>query len=210
MIKTEKKAIFFDLDNTIYPVSSIGDRLFMDLYKLIEQDGRYVGDFQAIRNAIQRKPFQVVAEEFDFHEDLSAKALNVLSEMEYRDIINPFEDFNLTKNLGCLKFLVTTGFTKLQWSKITGLELQKDFEACFVVDPMLSPLTKKDIFEVIMDDYHLKPEEVLVLGDDIHSEIKAAQELGIDAVVYDYTGEGSQLSGYHVISNYEELRDLIS
>ena len=28
-------------------------------------------------------------------------------------------------------------------------------------------------------------DEVLVVGDDLHSEIKAAQDLGIDAVVYD-------------------------
>jgi putative hydrolase of the HAD superfamily len=34
-----KKAIILDLDNTIYPVSSIGDKLFKSLLHLISDSG---------------------------------------------------------------------------------------------------------------------------------------------------------------------------
>jgi putative hydrolase of the HAD superfamily len=66
------------------------------------------------------------------------------------------------------------------------LGIKNDFEAIVVVDPAISVLTKKDVFKNILLQYQLQEKEVLVVGDDLHSEIKAAQELGIDTVLYDY------------------------
>lgn len=211
MNKTAKKAIIFDLDNTIYPVSSIGDKLFNDLFKLIEEDGRYIGSLEVIKDAIQKKPFQVVAKEFNFNQELTARALHALADLEYNDVIKPFDDYLQTRDIDLLKFLVTTGFTKLQWSKINRMELEKDFEACFVVDPAESDRTKKDIFAEIMEEYSLKPQEILVVGDDIHSEIKAGKDLGIDTVLYDYTGKYSDTSDYdgNIITNYDSLKHFI-
>ncbi|GEM_PF-6912179 len=45
----KKAAFIFDLDNTIYPVNSIGDKLFGDLFKTIAKDGRYQGDMKQIK-----------------------------------------------------------------------------------------------------------------------------------------------------------------
>ncbi|WP_262249828.1 HAD family hydrolase [Parapedobacter soli] len=209
MSEMKKKAIIFDLDNTIYPVASIARKLFHDLYELIERDGRYVGDFEEIKQNIERKPFQVVAGEFQFDNELTSNALALLADLEYKDTMAPFDDYPLTKDIDCLKFLVTTGFTKLQWSKIKQLGLQADFEACYVVDPALSQQTKKDVFAGIMDEYRLSAEDVLVVGDDLHSEIKAGRELGIDTVVYDYDGKFGSLEDYHVISNFDKLATFI-
>lgn len=207
----KKKAIIFDLDNTIYPVSSIGEKLFDDLFRLIEEDGRFSGDFDNIKDSIQKKPFQAVAKEFHFDDELTAKALEALSDLEYNDVIEPFDDYLVTRGIDRLKFLVTTGFTKLQWSKIRRMGLEKDFEACFVVDPAMTDRTKKHIFAEIMEEYKLQSEDVLVIGDDIQSEIKAGKELGIDTVLYDHKGKYSGSSGYegNVISNYNSLAQFI-
>ena len=43
-----KKALILDLDNTIYPVSAIGEKLFGKLFHLIIESGDYTGDFQLI------------------------------------------------------------------------------------------------------------------------------------------------------------------
>jgi len=209
MEKMNKKAIILDLDNTIYPVASIGDKLFDELYQLIEQDGSYSGNMEDIKKAIQRTPFQLVAKEFQFSAALTEKALELLMALEYNDIIKLFDDYLLTKQIDCLKFLVTTGFKKLQKSKIRQLNVFNDFDACYIVDPSVSTLTKKDIFKKIMEQYQLEPEEILVVGDDIHSEIKAGKELGIDTVVYDYNGTHTQLSGYTIITDYKELKKFI-
>lgn len=203
-----KKAIIFDLDNTIYPVASIGEKLFDGLFKLIEKDNNFQGSIEDVKDAIQRKPFQDVARDFQFSDDLTKAGLELLSDIEYNDVIKPFDDYLLTKQLDYLKFLVTKGFKKLQESKIRQLSLQNDFEAYYIVDPAVSSLSKKDVFSNIMQQYHLAAEEVLVVGDDIHSEIQAAQDLGIDAVVYNFNGVNAP-EGYNVISHYEELVDYL-
>ena len=209
MKQTNKKAIIFDLDNTIYPAHSIGSKLFDGLFKLIEKDGNFHGTLADVKDTIQRKPFQDVAKEFQFSEDLTKAGSNLLAETEYNDVIKPFDDYLVTREIDCLKFLVTKGFKKLQESKIRQLGLQNDFEAYFIVDPAVSELTKKDVFVTIMQQYHLKTEEILVVGDDIHSEIQAARDLGIDAVVYDFNGAAKKLNGYQVISHYDELKDYL-
>lgn len=209
MIKNKKKAIIFDLDNTIYPVTSIGDKLFDELFEEIEKDQGYVGNIEDIKQAIQRQPFQVVAKDYKFSDSLLKKGLRLLNDLEWSQPMKAFESYSLTKNIKKLKFLVTTGFSKLQWSKIRQLDLERDFEQCIVVDPSQSEQTKKDVFADIMERYKLLPEEVLVIGDDLHSEIQAGKDLRIDTLVYDYNGQYSELTGYKVITDYENLKNFI-
>ena len=78
-----KKAIILDLDNTIYPVSSIGDRLFKSLFSLILENGEYTGEFEQIRFEIMRRPFQYIAEEFSFSESLKADCFKLLADLTY-------------------------------------------------------------------------------------------------------------------------------
>lgn len=206
-----KTAIIFDLDNTIYPVSSIGEMKFGDLFKLIEEDARYKGNLEDIKTEIQQTPFQYVAEEYQFHDELVSKSIHLLKDLEYKGPIKPFEDYKYIKDLNCRKFLVTAGFTKLQWSKIKLLELDKSFEECFVIDPELTDKSKKDVFVEIMEKYNLKPNEVLVVGDDIASEIRGGNELGVDTVLYDFTGKysGSNENDGNIIDNHGDLEDYL-
>ena len=214
MKKIKKKAAIFDLDNTIYPVSAIGEQLFKGLFNLIKTDGRYQGDFSVVKEAIKKRPFQSVAKEFRFDERLTAKAMEFLSDISLEEPIKPFNDYSeyrLQSHEGLLRFLVTTGFTKLQWSKIKQMGLESDFDACFVVDPARSDRTKKDVFVEILAKYKLKPQEVLVIGDDVHSEIKAGKELGMETLLYDHAG-GNQVKAEYdgdIITHYKELENFL-
>lgn len=204
-----KKAVIFDLDNTIYPVASIGDKLFNELFQTIERHGGYQGNIKDIKEAIQRKPFQTVAQDFQFDEELASVGLRLLSSLTYNERIEPFEDFRLVRKLAGLKFLVTTGFTKLQLSKIEQLGIKDNFDEFFIVDPETSTLSKKDIFKEIMERYKLNPKGVLIVGDDINSEIKAGKELGIDTVVYDYLNAFKPSASENIITNYAELEKFL-
>ena len=73
-----KRAIIFDLDNTIYPVASIGDKLIYNLFQLIEKHKGYQGNISDIKNEIMRQPFQVVAKDFHFDNDLTLIGLQLL------------------------------------------------------------------------------------------------------------------------------------
>jgi putative hydrolase of the HAD superfamily len=181
-----KKAIILDLDNTIYSVHSLGHELFASLFNLILEDGNHQEEMDRIKEALLHRPFQVVAKEFGFSEELTKNGIAHLKDLTYRGRIRPFDDYEFVRNLSVDKFLVTTGFLKLQQSKVEGMRLHQDFDEIHIVDPSTSDLTKRDVFAHILQQHGYTKEEVVVVGDDLTSEIKAAQELGIDAVLYDH------------------------
>lgn len=181
-----KKAIILDLDNTLFSTPSIGDKLFADLYYLLEINlNEFEGAIEDIKKDINRKPFPVVAKQYKMTQSLYKDALQLLSELTYNETIEPFPDYSEVTKIVCDKFLVTSGFTKLQNSKVKQLGIEKNFKGIYIVDTILTDNTKKKAFKNIMLSFNYAPSEVLVVGDDPESEITAAEELGIDAVVYD-------------------------
>ncbi len=204
-----KKALILDLDNTIYPVSSIGERLFRSLFELISSHGEFEGPFEAVRREIMRKPFQKVAAEFNFSESLTRQGINLLNNLAYEYDMSPFPDYAEVSRLPHRKFLVTTGFTVMQQSKVKQLGIAGDFEEIHIVDPDQSTLTKKDVFSDIITRHGFTPTELLVIGDDPESEIQAATSLGIDWVLYDTLGFHPELNLPNKISQYSQLRMFI-
>jgi putative hydrolase of the HAD superfamily len=200
---TPKKAIFFDLDNTIYSVSSIADRLFGDLFRLLEESGELNGSLDDVKKELMRIPYQKVAEEHGFSEELTRKGIDLLRHQVYEGPIAPFDDYEEVRRLPVAKFLVTAGFPKLQQSKIDGMNLALDFKEVHVVD--VEKTSKKEVFEEIMHRNHFQPSEILVVGDDMDSEIKAAQELGMAAVLYDKLNLSDGSTPVPVITNYRQL-----
>jgi putative hydrolase of the HAD superfamily len=205
-----KRALILDLDNTIYPVSSIADNLFAQFYKLLEQDPNI--DISVIEDAkgeMTRRPFQHVADDFNFSAALKDKGIQLLKTITYDRPMQPYTDYHHIQNINLDKFLVTTGFTNLQNSKVKQLGIANDFKEILIVDPEISPKTKLDIFKDLMDKYNYKPEDLLVIGDDPQSEIKAAIALGIDTFLYapdnNYTGAVTTYRG----DNLEKVLTII-
>jgi putative hydrolase of the HAD superfamily len=184
-LKLKKEYLILDLDNTIYPVHSIGDALFKTLFELIEKTGEFEGPLELVKRDIMRKPYQVVAKEYRFSDALTTSGIDLLKNLEYTGPIRPFEDYALVSKTPQQKFLVTTGFKKLQESKIRGMKIQNDFTEIRIVDPMTSSITKKDVFLELIVKYALTKQKLLIVGDDPDSELKAAREIGVDAVLYD-------------------------
>lgn len=204
-----KKALILDLDNTLYSVHSIGGELFASLFVLIEQDANHREQMERIKDDIMRRPFQFVARDYGFSEGLTEQGVAFLKNLIYQGKIEPFGDYSFVRGLPLDKFLVTTGFLKLQQSKVEGMKLENDFKEIHIVDPAASERGKKDVFADILRRHGYANEEVLVIGDDLHSEIKAAQELGIDAILYDKFNIHGAATSVVKISDFSELADLL-
>src|SRR5213080_109500 len=117
------KAIILDLDNTIYPVSSI-ESLFDPLLDLVDKDGHHQKDMDRIREETMRRPFHLIAKDYHFSPELTEKCMKHLKELSYQGKIEPFDDYSFIKKLPVDKFLVTTGFPKLQKSKIESMNIK--------------------------------------------------------------------------------------
>ena len=200
-----KKALILDLDNTIYPVSSIGDKLFAPLFDLIKSDEHVSDQFEQIRKEVMRRPFQLVAKEFNFSKELMDKGTELLKNITYNGTIKPFDDYKLIRDLKIDKYLVTTGFKKMQQSKVEAMQLQTDFREIHIIDPSTSDKVKKDLFTDIISRHHYNKADVLIVGDDLNSEIKAAKELGVDAVLYDKLNMYKEEKSVTRITDFAEL-----
>ncbi len=205
-----KKALFIDLDNTIYPAASIGEKLFDKLYKIIATDPYHSANIEEIKQAILRKPFHHVASTFNMDETLYKEALEHLTELEYNEPMQLFPDYSIIRNLNQKKYLITTGFTKLQQSKVVQLGIKADFEEIHIMDFTKSTNTKAHAFKKIMADNNYTPKDVLVIGDDPESEIKAGQELDIDCILYDSLNLFENRKDLNRITNFNELIPLMN
>jgi putative hydrolase of the HAD superfamily len=206
------KAFILDLDNTIYPVNAIAHILFKPLYQLLENHEQEIGKnkLPEIKMLMMKKAWQKIGEQYQFSEELTNKGADVLREMVIDFPMQAFSDYTLLKKFEVKKFLVTMGFRILQNSKIKALNLENDFVETIVNDPETTTDTKKEVFEGILLKYQYKPQEVLVIGDDPESEIKAGQALGIPTVLYDRQNEYHNNLADHRIHNFSELETIVS
>ena len=211
LIKQEamkKKAIIFDLDNTLYSVDSIGEKLFSVLFKLFEDDGSLNIELKNIKRDIMQKPFQTVAAQYSFSKTLIEKCITHLKMLTYHGNLSAFNDYKHVKKIEADKFLVTTGFTRLQQSKIKSLGIANDFKEIHIVDITNYYTTKKEVFSEILLRHNYNVDDVLVIGDDVESEIKAAQQLGIEAVLYNKKVTKEIKVSIKTISDFSELNML--
>ncbi|RYE19390.1 MAG: HAD family hydrolase [Sphingobacteriales bacterium] len=205
------RALIYDLDNTVYPVKSISEDLFADLFKLIDEntEGISQNDINSAKEEVTRRPFQKIADEYGFSEELKQQATELLRTLTYNKPMEPYADYIYVKSFQPDKFLVTTGFIKMQSSKVKMLGIAGDFKQVYIVDPDTTDKTKKDIFEGILQKYNYKTNEVLVIGDDPESEISEAKKVGIKTVLYDPNKKYSTTDADHIIVNHRELSQLL-
>ena len=206
-----KKALIFDLDNTIYPVSAIEGNLFEGLFLLIDNAAHLSDKDKAdAKYELTRRPYHLVADQFNFGPELKENGNDLLKDVIYELPMLPFKDYHSLKATAPLNFLVTTGFTKLQWSKVKMLGIENDFNEIHVVDPILSSRTKKDVFADILTRHNLNNNDVMVIGDDPESEIKAAAELGIETFLFDPAGNYAHVSVTYRSASLKDVLTILS
>ena len=210
-----KKALILDLDNTIYPVGSIAENLFGALFDVLDQHAEIINvddidTVSKIKDEMTRRPFQHIADEFNLDREVRNKLTDILRNMEYTLPMQTYADYQHVRAIPIDKFLVTTGFSKLQWSKVRMLGIEDDFKHIHIVDPDVSQQTKKDVFAGIMKTHNYTPDDLLVIGDDPESEIRAAKTLGIDTFLYDPANKYFYIETTHRSGSLKDIVNILS
>jgi FMN phosphatase YigB (HAD superfamily) len=107
----------------------------------------------------------------------------LFSQIEVKGAMHGYADLAALLELPADLFLVTSGFRRLQTSKIKALGFEALFRAIYV-DAIDEPdrQGKQRLFELISSTYRFDPADVLVVGDSLESEIEAGNRLGIRTV----------------------------
>ena len=207
------KALIFDLDNCLAAADEPGRQLYEPAFHAIRAANHGTLSDAALDRAFAdcwRHPLDWVAANHGFSEAMLSAGWSVLVATEVTQAMRGYADLGSLATLPAQRFLVTSGFRRLQESKIKALNLGPLFTAIHV-DAIDEPsrLGKQGLFELILKDHRLAPAEVLVVGDNADSEIAAGNRLGIRTVQTLRPGVPRADNATFYLRSLTELADLL-
>jgi HAD superfamily hydrolase (TIGR01549 family) len=207
------RAIIFDLDNCLSAADEVGKQLMQPVFDAIREanDGRLSEpELQRAFADCWRIPLDVVAEQHGFSKEMLEAAWKVSVDLEVQDPMCGYEDLRLLRDLPVQRFLVTSGFRRLQESKIKALGFRDLFTEVFI-DAIDEPgrKGKHGWFAEILQRHQLQASEVLVVGDNPDSEIAAGNKLGTPTVQILRPGVPRATTATHYIRDLAELKPLV-
>jgi FMN phosphatase YigB (HAD superfamily) len=208
------KAVIFDLDNCLAAASEVGEQLFKPAFEAMRDANQGTLSGEALDKAFAdcwRNALDWVAAKHGFPEAMLAAGWREFAKTEVTEPMHGYDDLAMLAELPVQKFLVTSGFRRLQESKIKALKLAPFFTAIHV-DAIDEPnrLGKQQLFEKILKDHQLTPAEALVVGDNADSEIEAGNRLGIRTVQTLRPGVPRANNATFYIHSLAELKKLLS
>ena len=207
------KAIIFDLDSCLSAADEPGRQLFQTAFVAIRQANHGSHTEATLRDAFEdmwRLPYDFVARRYTFTPEMFAAGWKELVQVEVTATMFGYGDLSALKELPVVLFLVTSGFRRLQESKIRALGIKPLFTALFI-DAIDEPehRGKEKLIEDILHSNNLVPREVLIVGDNPDSELAVGQRLGIATVQTLRPGVPSSASATHHIRSLHELKAIV-
>lgn len=184
--RTMIKAVIFDLDNCLAAADEPGEQLLAPAFAAMRKANCGTLAEDALGRAFAdcwRCPLDRVATDHGFSPEMLDAGWRALAAAEVTRPMRGYGDLEMLAALSARLFLVTSGFRRLQRSKIRALRAEALFAAIFI-DAIDEPerLGKQGIFKRIMDTHRFAPQEVLVVGDNPDAEIAAGKRLGMITV----------------------------
>jgi HAD superfamily hydrolase (TIGR01509 family) len=207
------KALIFDLDSCLSAANEVGDRLFKPAFDAIRQANHGAVSEDSLKQAFSdcwRFPFNDVAHKYGFSDEMTEAGFTAFAQIEVTEPMHGYGDLDMLRELRQKLFLVTSGFRRLQDSKINALGIRALFAEIRIdaIDEP-GPRGKLRIFEEILKRDSFKPEEVIVVGDNPDSEIAAGNRLGMRTVQVLRPGVPRGDKATHHINFLTELRELL-
>lgn len=211
------RAAVFDLDNTLFDSTSVPLETLAPAMSAARRanTGPHRIPGEVLEDALttaRRQGFSVVAEAFRLPPAIRNAWRRAYRDLAVNGLLVPYPD--VVPVLGRLelpRFLLTTGFRRMQESKIAALGIRHLFEAVYI-DAMdeRAPPGKQRLLEQILNEHALTAPQVLVLGDSAESEIAAGNALGAVTVQILRTGVTyADTARFHLLT-LAELPGLLS
>jgi len=206
-------AVIFDLDNCLAAADEAGEALFAPAFDAIRAANRghlAEDELSAAFADMWRHALDHVARQHHFTKEMLQAGWDAFRTIEVKRPLRGYGDLAELERLPLARFLVTTGFRRLQESKIAALGIAPLF-AEIQVDAIDEPprRSKQERFADIASRHGWKPSQVLVVGDNADSEIAAGAALGMPTVQTLRPGVPAAANAQWRIRNFAELSKLI-
>lgn len=206
------QAVFLDLDNCICDAREPGGDLFEPAFDAICRANRgHLADdeLQAALGECWFTSFDLVARRHGFSQEMFDAGFAVFSRLEGRKPLNGYPDIPVLRRLAIDKYLVTTGFRRLQDSKVRALGIASWFRRVLIDAVDVPPRRgKQAIFADLLREGGYEAARVLAVGDNPLSELAAGKALGMVTVQTLRRGVEKAEADFHIRS-FDELAELI-
>jgi HAD superfamily hydrolase (TIGR01509 family) len=211
------RAAVFDLDNTLFDSTTMPPEVLEPAVAAARRAN--VGPeaipphvLDAALAAARRFGFLHVADAYRVPQFLRAAWRAAYRDLVLDSPLTPYPDvIPVLATLRIPRLLLTTGFRRMQESKIAALNIGHLFDGIYI-DALDGggPPHKHRLLQEIMATRHLAPQEVLVIGDSADNEIAAGNALGAVTVQVLRPGVPRAEAAQHHVTTFAELPALIA
>jgi putative hydrolase of the HAD superfamily len=182
---TGARLLIFDLDNCLFDTRKMGER-FIDPVLAVLRGAASLSEERkhAIEMAMRSQDLSAVVERFKVPEVIALGMRAAYAQLETPEGDFSFGDEENLLRIEVSKILVTSGFRRLQRSKMLRLGINRCFDEV-IVDPEDRPEIRRGktrIFSNIRVRSGLPAREIMVVGDSGPSELMAGKTLGMVTV----------------------------
>ncbi len=114
--------------------------------------------------------------------------------------------------LACKKYilhLLTNGFEKTQWSKITNSNIAKYFTNVITSEISSCIKPSKQMFEYAITKAGAQLHESIMIGDNLDADIQGAINAGMDSIFVNHINATTTLTSTYTIYHLRELEDIL-
>lgn len=212
------KRVIFDIDNTLIPWKA---EYYNEINKVLEElkIKHTEEDYNNIIDALNKYEYEY----YTFDKDLMSEYVNKYTKKQYpKDLIYksidkwaecvPNEiDIDIQNILEYLKdkyqlVILTDWYAEQQIKRLEKMEISKYFEHVYSAEKTKRKPFKEAFLNAIGEN---KPEECIMIGDNLERDIEGALNAGLKAIHYNPNNENKNVNEYYKINNFNQLRNIL-
>ena len=205
-----------DLDNCLLDARAIGP-LFEPAFEAIREANQGTLTPAVLEQALYQcwfTAFDQVAERYRFTPAMREAGWQQFARLQVQPPLQGYPDLALLPQVGVRRYLVTSGFRRLQDSKIDALGIRPWFEQVLIdaIDEEVAghPGGKRPLFEQILAREGCPPGQALVIGDNPLSELGVGRALGATTVQTLRPGVQPWNLADHQVTGLQGILDLLA
>ncbi len=225
--------LFFDLDHTLWDFEANARAALQELYTILPLKEKGVHDFELFhknylahneilweryrngqirQDELRVKRMRLALLDFKIADEALAEEMNIrfLELLPSRTILFPYaiEIMHYLTNKKYELHLITNGFEEVQHNKLKYSGLDKFFKEVITSEGSNSLKPNKEIFSFAFEKAGAKPEESIMLGDNIEVDIIGAINAGIDQVFINHNNIQTSIKPTYSVTSLKELETI--
>ena len=219
------KYILFDADNTLLDFDKSEKQALLATFDKFEIDKAYINEFSEInkslwelleknkilRDELKIKRFELLLDKID-KEDINAEEISnfYLSEIKKHSYTYDFSYYvcDKLKKMGKNLSIITNGTKTVQIPRLSKSPIRPFFEHIFISEDLGVNKPSKAFFDAVLAVIEASPNECLIVGDSLTSDILGGINSKIDTVWFN---PYEKINATNIIPTYtiKELKELL-